>query len=334
MRLKPDSSQSEARRVVATAPGKVILFGEHAVVYGRPAIAAPVTDVQARATVTVGEPGTGVHLVAEDLPSPDGRPGGRRYRMRDAPTDDPLRATVELALTAFAPESSAGAEPDLQISVTSSIPIARGLGSGAAVATAVVRAVARYFGHAPRPDEISPLVYEVEKLHHGTPSGIDNTVVAYEQPVYFVRGEEMTRLAVGTPLKLIIADTGVVSSTREVVGDLRRRWQDRPEPYEALFDQIGAIARQARSAIEQGDLSAIGRLMNQNHALLVSLGVSSPELDTLVEAARSAGALGAKMSGAGWGGNMLALVKPEQAQAVAEVLRRAGAVRVISSHVS
>jgi mevalonate kinase len=323
--------QLESDSTSATAPGKVILFGEHAVVYSRPAIAVPVTDVGARVTVSPGEPGGGVGILAADLPAPDGSPGGHRFRLDDAPADDPLRASVELALDAFL---GSGSEPDVLITIGSTIPIARGMGSGAAVATAIVRAVGRHFGHDPQPDEISPLVYEVEKLHHGTPSGIDNTVVAYAQPVFFVRGEGMKRLSVGAPLNLIIADTGVVSSTREVVGDVRRRWSDGTERYEGLFDEIGAVARLAKTAIERGDLNAVGRLMDENHELLMTLGVSSPELDTLVEAAKASGALGAKMSGAGWGGNMLALVEAGRAPTVASALQEAGAVTTIFSQIS
>jgi mevalonate kinase len=198
----------------------------------------------------------------------------------------------------------------------------------------VIRAVARFLGQSPSPDQISALVYEVEKLHHGTPSGIDNTVVSYEQPVYFVRGEGMVRLSMGAPLSLVIADTGVLSSTRSVVGDVRRRWQLQTERYEGLFDEIGAVVRLARSAIERGDPKAVGRLMDENHELLITLGVSSPELDELVEAARAAHALGAKMSGAGRGGNMLALVEPADAPAVTSALREAGATQTICSRVS
>jgi mevalonate kinase len=288
----------------------------------------------------MGESGSGVCIQAADLPAPDGRPGGRRYCLRDAPADDPLRASVELSLAAFLSNpqdhepGSLDSEPDLLIGITSTIPMARGLGSGAAVATAVARAVAGYFGRDPQPGEISGLVYEVEKLHHGTPSGIDNTVIAYAQPVYFVRGEAMARLRVGAPLSLVIADTGVVSSTRAVVEDVRRRWQAQPEHYEGMFDEIGAIARLARSAIERGDPSAIGRLMNENHELLVALGVSSPELDALVKAARAGGALGAKLSGAGWGGNALALVEPGRMPAIASAMREAGAIGTIFSQVS
>jgi len=324
-------SQALSQPTVATAPGKVILFGEHAVVYNRPAIAVPVTDVSATATISPGEPGSGVWILAADLPAPDRSPGGHCYRVRDATTDDPLRASVELALDAFRHSEPAG---DMLVTITSTIPIARGMGSGAAVATAVVRAIARHFGHDPQPDEISPLVYEVEKLHHGTPSGIDNTVVAYAQPVFFVRGRGITRLSVGAPLNLVIGDTGVVSSTREVVGDVRRRWSAATERYEGLFDEIGALVRTAKSAIERGDPNAVGRLMDENHELLVTLGVSSPELDKLVKAAKAAGALGAKMSGAGWGGNMLAVVEAERTAEVADALQAAGAVSTIFSQIS
>jgi mevalonate kinase len=321
--------------MVATAPGKAILFGEHAVVYGRPAIAVPVTDVHATATITASDPGSGMHILAADLPAPDGRPGGHRYRLCDAPIDDPLRAIVEAALGAFLQDAyTVGLEPDLLVTVTSTIPIARGLGSGAAVAAAVARALGHHFGHTPQPDEVSRLVYQVEKLHHGTPSGIDNTVIAYEQPVYFVRGTKMARLLVNASLNLIIADTGVISSTREVVGDVRRRWQVQPERYEGLFDEIGAITRLAKSAIERGDPRAVGQLMDDNQELLVSLGVSSPRLDALIATARASGALGAKLSGAGWGGNMLALIEAPDASAIAKALRDAGAISTIFSQVS
>jgi mevalonate kinase len=178
------------------------------------------------------------------------------------------------------------------------------------------------------------LVYEVEKLHHGTPSGIDNTVIAYEQPIFFIRGEGMVRLSVGAPMNLIIADTGVVSSTREVVGDVRRRWRAETERYEGLFDEIGDIARLAMSVIERGDPKAIGRLMDKNHELLMTLGVSSPELNALVKAAKKAGAQGAKMSGAGWGGNMLALAEPDRAPAITSALKNAGALSTTFSQVS
>jgi mevalonate kinase len=308
-----------------SAPGKVILFGEHAVVYGQPAIAVPVTAVSARATVAPGGRGTGVWLECSDLPAPDDCGTGCRYALRDAAFDDPLQRTVMLTLDRY----GCVGEPDIVLTIASTIPIARGMGSGAAVATAVVRALAAYLGHTPMAEDVSSLVYEVEKIFHGTPSGIDNTVIAHGTPVYFTRGRGMSVLHVGAPFTLVIADSGVPSSTREVVAQVRRSWQAEPRRYDALFEAIGAVSRIARTLIETGDWQALGDLMNENQALLAQLDVSSTELDKLIAAARAAGARGAKLSGAGRGGYVLALAEPASNDAVADALRAAGAAQVM-----
>ncbi|MBN1149066.1 MAG: hypothetical protein JXA78_17540, partial [Anaerolineales bacterium] len=169
--------------------------------------------------------------------------------------------------------------------------------------------------------------------HHGTPSGIDNTVVAYAMPVYFVRGQGLQTLSLPRPFTLVIGDTGVASPTAIAVGDVRRAWQAGPQRYEALFDSIGEIAVRARQAIESGARDELGPLMDQNHACLREIGVSSPELERLVAAAREAGALGAKLSGGGRGGNMIALANPKIAEDVAQALLEAGARRTIISRI-
>lgn len=300
----------------SSAPGKVILFGEHAVVYGRPAIAVPVMQVKATATAKAARRGSGLTIVAADL--------DRHLNLATAPQDEPLAVAARLTLAHLS-----AAEPDATITIHSTIPIASGMGSGAAVSTALIRALATLLGHRLKPAEVSALVFEVEKIHHGTPSGIDNTVVAYAQPVYFVRERPIERLNVGQPFTLLIGDTGIPSPTGKVVARVRRAWQREPAHYDALFDQIGDIADEARRAIEAGDVDALGPLMDENHGLLSELGVSSPRLDDLVEAARLAGALGAKLSGAGQGGNMIALVEEDCADEVETALKEAGAVRVI-----
>ena len=307
--------------IAASAPGKVILFGEHVVVYGRPAIAVPVTEVQAQALIEPGPAGHGLQVYAPDL--------DRQVDVKSAPDDEPL-ATITLdTLEAIGVDS----EQDLRITVTSTIPIARGMGSGAAVSTAIVRALAKRFGRWFPSQAISDLVYQTEVLYHGTPSGIDNTVIAFEKPVYFVKGEVQEVFWVGRPFLLAIADTGIEASTREVVGDLRQRYQSSPGRYEGLFDQATELTLSARSAIEQGHTGALGRLMNENHSLLRELGVSCPELDRLVTAAQEGGALGAKMSGAGWGGNMIALVGEDTRGCVDMMLRLAGATNVIITEI-
>jgi mevalonate kinase len=195
--------------------------------------------------------------------------------------------------------------------------------------------LASFLGQSLTPAEVSDLVFEVEKIHHGTPSGIDNTVVAYEQPVYFVRGETSgpVLISVGVPLTLLIADTGLPSPTRRLVGRVRQCWRRDPARYRALFERIGDITSNARCMIESGEVDSLGRLMNENHALLTELGVSSAMLDRLVDAARAAGASGAKLSGAGQGGNMLALVEAETVHGVAMALMTAGAAQVIHTTV-
>ena len=311
------------------APGKVILFGEHAVVYGRPALAVPVTQVQAEAVVERSEIGAGLTIVAADL--------GETIAVRNAPIDNPLAAAARLTLVKFGLS-----DPDWRVTVRSTIPIASGMGSGAAVSAAVVRAlaVARGQGSGVRgqevaisPEELSALVYEVERLHHGTPSGIDNTVVVYGQPVYFVRGQPPQTFRIGQPFMLAIADTGIHSPTKVAVGDVRRAWEREGTRFESLFNRIAMVVETARSAIAAGEPERLGPLMDENHALLQEIGVSCPELDALVTAALSAGALGAKLSGAGRGGNMIALVTEATASQVADALRAAGAVNVIVSTV-
>ena len=153
---------------------------------------------------------------------------------------------------------------------------------------------------------------------------MDNTVIAFGQPVYFVRGQPPQPFAIGRPFTLAIADTGIHSPTKIAVGDVRRAWEREPARFEALFDRVAAVVEAARMAIAAGEPAKLGPLMDENHALLQEIGVSCPELDALVAAARSAGALGAKLSGGGRGGNMIALVTEETAQPVADAPGRGG----------
>jgi mevalonate kinase len=183
-------------------------------------------------------------------------------------------------------------------------------------------------------EEINSFAYEIEKLYHGTPSGIDNTVVTYAQPVYFIKGQSIELFKVGSPFTLVIGDTGVSAPTKEAVGDVRKLWEVDKARWENIFDQVGEIAKHARHSIESGKWELLGELMNQNHAFLQEMRVSSPELDQLVSAARNAGALGAKLSGGGRGGNMISLVGDNRAQSIADALISAGAKQTIITKVS
>lgn len=224
--------------------------------------------------------------------------------------------------------------PNLEIKIASTIPVASGLGSGAAVTVALLRALSSHLDHPMTDEEVNAFAYEIEKLHHGTPSGIDNTVVTYVKPVYFVKGQPIETLQVGKPFTIVIGDTGLPAPTKDSVGDVRKLWEADKEKWEGVFDKVGEIAKKAREAIESGEWKVLGELMDQNHALLQEMTVSSPELDRLVSAARNAGALGAKLSGGGRGGNMIALVEPEKAEAVASALISAGAKRTLTTTVT
>jgi len=324
-----------AKPVSALACGKIILFGEHAVVYGRPAIAVPVTQVRAEAKISP-IPNASVVIDAADV--------ARHYVLRDAAPDDPIAAITRLTCEKL------GVEPkNFSIRISSTIPLARGLGSGAAVSVAIVRALARYFSTTENTEgaeekrknlvgklsaeDISALAYEVEKLHHGTPSGIDNTVIALERPVYFQRNQPIKTFRVSRPFLIAIADTGIASPTKIAVSDVRHNWEKERDKHEKIFDEIGEITTQARKLIESGEISSLGSLMLKNQDWLKQLGVSSPEIEEIIDAAVGAGAEGAKLSGAGRGGNVIALVDEETREYVERAMKRAGARQVIITEI-
>lgn len=310
----------------ASAPGKIILFGEHAVVYGRPALAVPVMQVQASATVEktgefAGENWADSVLIA----APDIGLCSPLSHLQSEQTPHPLAAVLQIVLQRL----GINRPPAFRVTIRSTIPVASGLGSGAAVSVAIIRALAGLFEHPLSDEQVNQIAYEVEKLHHGTPSGIDNTVITYARPVYFVRGEPIQTFDVARPFTLLIADTGIPAPTRESVADVRKLWQADKSRWEAVFDRVGEIVQKARKAIESGKTANLGPLMDANHALLQEMTVSSPQLDRLVEAAKTSGADGAKLSGGGRGGNMLALVQSERAESVASGLKAAGAKNTI-----
>lgn len=300
----------------ANYPGKVILFGEHAVVYGQPAIAAPFNTLTVSVKALPAPHGSGLAIIAPDV--------GLTLHIREGETtNNALVYAVQHALKVWNLAPS-----DLTLEVRSTIPMGGGFGSGAAVSAALIRAMADAIQYPLDTAALNALVFDVEKLHHGTPSGIDNTVIVYNQPVYFIRDQALQTFEVGAPLHFLVAYSGIGTPTKETVGDVRRLYEANHERYGAIIGQIGALVNQARDLIASGsDLAALGRLMDENHAYLQELTVSSDRLDKLCTAARDAGALGAKLSGGGRGGNIIALVTVESA-AIKNALRKAGAAKV------
>jgi mevalonate kinase len=310
--------------ISVSAPGKIILFGEHAVVYSQPAIAIPVQKVRAKVKVSTdpqAPPGQ-ITFFAPDIAIDCGA--------SSLPSEHPFR----LISDNFVKKGCMNSMPAVRIHIHSSIPIASGLGSGAAVSVAIIRGLSSYFGCCLSDKQVSDLAYESEKIYHGNPSGIDNTVIAYDKAVYFIRGSEMMPLIIKGHLSLVIADCGIKSETIKMVTDLQKRFQSHPSEFHQIFNDIGKIVRQAREIFRFGSPDLLGPLMTQNHFLLQKLEVSCKKLDILVNAALSAGALGAKLSGAGGGGNMIALVKEGDEEKISRALLHNGAVRTIMTSLS
>jgi len=291
-----------------TAPGKIILFGEHAVVYGKPAIAIPVSSMRASAW---SEPGEGkLTINALDL--------NEKIGLENKTSQFSVLAQALLSKTKQN-------EPDLTINLTSKLPQGSGMGSSAATSTAVCKALSNYLGVDLEKNQISELVFDAEKIVHGTPSGIDNTVVAYESPVYFIKGNDPITFDSGRKFYLVIGDTGIESSTKETVGNVRAMWKKEPNLMNGYFDEIENITKGGRMAIEKGNIEMVGELMNDNHELLNKIGVGHPELEKLVELSIKYGAIGAKLTGGGGGGNMVALAKNAKEQKeICESITEAG----------
>lgn len=300
-----------------SAPAKIILFGEHAVVYGYPAIAVPFSSLRATATLKPNAlHESGLFITADDP--------NIKLQLNDENLSHPLIFMAHALLKVIGCDTP----PNVTVALNSQIPIASGLGSGAAIAAVLGRALYAAINHPLSDAELNQIVFEIEKQHHGTPSGIDNTVIVHEQAVYFVRDQPIQSVEVHQPVHLLVADTGEQSPTRLAVGDVRKLYDSNPEKTTIIFQEIGRLVEHARQILKHGSVADLGPLMIENHRLLDELTVSSPSLDNLVSAAINAGALGAKLSGGGRGGNMIALVTPETAADVENALMTAGAVHV------
>ncbi|NTU75427.1 MAG: mevalonate kinase [Anaerolineaceae bacterium] len=220
------------------------------------------------------------------------------------------------------------------IRVHSTIPVAAGLGSSAAVSVAITRAISQFFGLALDNPQISHLVYEIEKIQHGSPSGIDNSVITYQQPILFQRDLPILPINLTQPFTFLVGDTGIPSKTSASVGKVRKAREMELDRYNQYFDEIAAITVKAKNILEgSGTITQLGELLNQNHGILQKIGVSCHALDTLVTTAIDSGAYGAKLCGGGDGGNMIALVSEKTIEKVRAALIVAGAVRVITTNI-
>jgi mevalonate kinase len=307
--------------VIASAPAKVILFGEHFVVYGEPAIVLAI-DKRAYAKAELREDKR-LYLRSLNLNVAGFFDNGsfkvEEGNLKEAKTKlEPLKCAVEKVMEIY------GEKVGLSIEVNSTVPVAAGLGSSAAVAAAVAAAVGALLNVKMSKEDVFRIAYEAEKIMHGTPSGVDPAISTFGGAMLFQIDTGFKPLDVKADFPLVIGNTGVERSTKTQVSKVRRLRDKYPQIVELMMRTAREIVLRAVEALREGDLETLGELMNINHALLYGLEVSDESLEWLINAARKAGALGAKLTGAGGGGCMIALANKDKVENVLDAVQRAG----------
>ena len=295
---------------IGKASGKIILMGEHSVVYGQPAIAMPFSAVEIIAKVTAQGEALSVDC---DFYK------GLVHKMPNI--WESLKHAIRFSLYRI----GATTDPAIHIKISSTIPAERGMGSSAAVAVAVARALFAHYEKILTDKELWEIVQSSEKIAHGNPSGIDAATTSGKSPVFFIKNQPMEPLELELSAYLVVADTGVTGNTLEAISDVADLLEKKPEAMK-FVEELGSLAKQAKEDLATDQAELLGSKMNQAHVLLQELGVSDPSLDQLVRISQESGALGAKLTGGGRGGCMIALAKnAEDAQKIAQTLDQAGA---------
>jgi mevalonate kinase len=293
--------------------GKVILFGEHFVVHGIPGIVSAIdssTDAEVKKAVK------GLN-VKDERKTAKGYSDEKRLQQIES---------IERMLKAM----NLDPKTPLDIWIGGSLPGFSGLGASAASSVAIARAISEELALNLSNEKINAVAYEAEKAYAGNPSGIDNTAATYGGLMWFKKnpagGQDIVeKLHSRRPIEIVIGSTGKVANTKAMVEGVAERKKKNPAKYDPIFKQAESLAVAGRKALEIGDLKKVGDLMNENHRLLQEIGVSSKELDLLVDMARKQGAFGAKLTGGGGGGCMVALTPGKELQGkVVSVIKSAG----------
>jgi mevalonate kinase len=274
--------------------GKVILFGEHFVVHGVPGIVSAIdssTEAEVKKSSKLN--------IRDERKTSKGYSEEKRLQQIES---------IERMLKAM----NLDPKMPLDIWIGGSLPGFSGLGASAASSVAIARAISEELGLNLSNEKINTVAYEGEKAYAGNPSGIDNTAATYGGLMWFKKnpqgGPDYTqKIYIKRPVEIVIGSTGKTANTKLMVEGVAERRKKDPEKYDPLFNQAENLAVAGRKALEAGDLKKVGGLMNENHRILQEIGVSSKELDMLVDIARKQGAFGAKLTGGGGGGCMVAL---------------------------
>jgi mevalonate kinase len=293
--------------------GKVILFNEHFVVYGIPAIASAI-GAKTTAVVQRGA-GSGVEIN-------DDRPETKRYKAEKLAQQ---KESLDRMLKFMNIDTNNNA---FSITLAGDLIAASGIGASAASCAAIARAFSQELGLNYSDDKVNEVAYEGEKGYHGTPSGIDNTAATFGGLIWYKRegaSHLMEHMRLKKPVAIVMGNTGLVADTKIVVNGVKERKEKEPEKYAHIFKNAEQLAYDAREQLEAFNLEKVGSYMDENHALLQQIEVSCPELDALVDLARDNGAFGAKMTGTGKGGYMVALTPGRDLQErVAKAIEKKG----------
>ena len=307
--------------VIASAPAKIILLGEHFVVYGEPAIVMAI-DKRVYARVEKRNDNR-LHVRSMDLNLEvffeNGSFRVEQGDLKEAKMKfEPVKQAIEKVMEKH------GQHVGLDIEINSTVPVGAGLGSSAAVIAATTAATGAILDVKLSKEDILRITYTAEKIVHGIPSGVDPAISTMGGTMLFQMDTGFKPLEVKTNIPLIIGDTGVERSTRVQVEKVRDLVDKYPRVTEHLMKAAREIVLRAIDALKENDLETLGTMMNINHALLYGIGVSDESLERLANAARKAGALGAKLTGAGGGGCMIALAREEKLEQVSEAIQRSG----------
>jgi len=296
--------------------GKAILFGEHFVVYGLPALVAGISSETSAVITRVRSFGW---KLVDNRPAMPGYKE-KKYEEQKASIENMLKnLNIDITKTGF------------QIDLGGDLVCASGIGASAASCVAIVRALNDEYSLNLDDDQINETAYIGEMGYHGTPSGLDNTASTFGGLIWFVRDlnggpPKFEKLKLGKSADLVIASTGLTASTKVVVGDVKKKKDTDPDWFDSISKEYNQLVFDAREAMIKLNFDKVGSLMNKNHDLLQQLTVSCKELDSLVNTARENGAIGAKMTGTGRGGNMIALAPDKTTmKKIADALEKGGA---------